>query len=217
MLGITAFLVLAGVYFLVIGFAAPAKGVGKGGATPDWLQGSSEEAPAPQGDAVLENVFEARQINALAADRLYRVYAEDGRFYLIRVGGQQFNPMFAAHFGLLGALIAAMLSRGNKSQAEIGKLDEQRPSDLLTNHKHNFSFAISDVLKASLDPPSVMAQHGTHVGRWTLVIKDGKKRTFQFEKTEDMQKAERILTTTLGPMLHVNVAWDATKECYRKR
>ncbi len=168
MLGIIGFLLLAGVFFLVIGLATPAKSVGMGSSTgrptPSWLVGTSEEASAPQGEAVLENVFEARQVNALTADRLYRVYAEDGRFYLIRVGGQQFNPMFAAHFGLLGALIAAMLSRGNKSHAEIGKLDGRRPSDLLATSKHNFSFAISDVLEATLDPPSVMAQHGPHGG-----------------------------------------------------
>ena len=168
-------------------------------------------------NAMSDNVFEARQINALTADRLYRVYAEGGQFYLIRVGGQQLDALFAAHFGLLGALIAAMFNRGKKSQDEIGKLDAQRPSDLLANHKHNFSFAISDVLEATLDPPAVMAQHGTHAGRWTLVLKDGKKRTFQFEKVEDMQRAERILTTALGPMVHVNVTWNAEKKCYRKR
>ena len=221
LLGIIGFLMLAAVYLLVIGVAAPAKNAVNGGSmnrsTPSWLQGPGEEASVPRGEAVLDNVFETRQINALTADRLYRVYADDGRFYLIRVGGQQFDVHFAAHFGLLGALIGAMLSRGNKSQEEIAKLDAQRPSDLLANHKQNFTFVISDVLEATLDPPSLMAQHGPHAGRWTLVLKDGKKRTFQFENIEDMQQAERTLTTALGPMLHVNVMWDAEKERYRKR
>jgi hypothetical protein len=217
LLGIIGFLTVAAVYLLIIGFASPTKSVGKGNATPAWLQGPGGDAAAPQGEETLANVFEARQINALTADQHYRVYAEEGQLYLIRIGGQQFHPMLAAHFGLLGVLIAAMFSRGNKSQDEIGKLDAQRPSDLLANHKLNFSFMISDVLEATLNPSSAMAQHGPHVGRWTLELKDGKKRTFQFEKTEDMQKAERILTGALGPMLHVNVIWDAEKERYRKR
>ena len=51
----------------------------------------------------------------------------------------------------------------------------------------------------------------------TLMLKDGKRQTFQFEKIEDMQGAERILTTELGPMLHVKVTWDAEKGRYRAR
>jgi hypothetical protein len=217
LLGIVGFLIAGAVFFLVIGIASPAKSVGKSGAAPVGLHGPGGEASASQAEATLENVFEARQTKALTADQLYRVYAEDDQFYLIRIGGQQFGPMLAAHFGLLGGLIAAMLNRGNKSKDDIAKLAGQRPGDLLASHKLNFSFMNSDVLEASLDPPSAMAQHGPHLGRWTLVLKDGKKRTFQFATTEDMQRAERILTTALGPMLHVNVTWDADNERYRKR
>ena len=49
------------------------------------------------------------------------------------------------------------------------------------------------------------------------MLKDGKKRKFQFESFEDMHAAVRTLTTLQGPMLHVNVTWDATNGCYRKQ
>ena len=229
MLAMAGIVVVIGLWILLLGFA-PLRKLAKGSSTvgppPTWLHELGGNAPAPQETGpCVQHVFEARQINALSADRLYRVYVEDRRCYLIRIGGQNVSPevpsMFSTYFGLVGGIVGGLvwaLGRGGKkSPGEIAKLDAQHPSDLLGSHEHNFCFTASDVFESSLDPPSVMFSHGAHAGRWRLMLKDGKKRTFQFESMEDMHAAVRTLTSLLGTMIRVNVTWDETNERYRKQ
>jgi hypothetical protein len=96
-------------------------------------------------------------------------------------------------------------------------MDRQNPSEMVKSHKHNFSFAPSDVADATIDPRAMMGGHGPHVGRWTLIFKDGRKQSYQFDKVDDMHTALHELSAALGPLLHKNVAWDEAKRQYRKR
>jgi hypothetical protein len=218
--------ILIGIWMRVYGFALPRKKVvtssPRNGPVPTWLLDLGDNVSPPQKTEVkLTKVFEARQVNALSADQVYRVFVEENQVFMIRIAGQKINErvpaMFAAQGGLIGGLMAGLVSRINKSQAEIKQPDALRPGDLLASHKLNFCFTAVDVLGSTIDPPSMMASHGPHAGRWSLVLKNGKKRNFQLEKIEDMHEAVRILTTVLGPLLQVNVTWDAIKMRYRKR
>ncbi len=155
-------------------------------------------------------VFLARQICALTPDRLYRVFLENKRFYLIRIGGQGTGGLDAVgiHFGLLGVLLVALLKGKTMSPEEAAAIDAESPEDLLARHKHNFSFTAAEVVESTLDPPSVLAQHGPHVARWSVVFRDGAKRHLQLEKVEDVCSAMEALPAALGPLLRINVRWD---------
>lgn len=159
--------------------------------------------------------FNVRNIRAISGDRKYRVYFRAGEFVFVRVGGQNMD-FVAMQFGLIGGLIAALCRRGEMPPEKLSNLDAATPQELLSQHKHNFSVASSDMVESLIEPPPMMPQHGPCVGRWTVRLRDGSKWLFEFEDIEQIQAAIRYLPSVLGPAIRVAVQWDEKKQRYRK-
>lgn len=224
-LGIGGFLMLGGFYFLGLALASEWREASE----RNMANKSAFQPPNPHerraedsvADGTLTDertIFSARQLCALTQDRLYRVYLDDRRFYLIYIGGQAAAGLDAIgmHFGLLGVLIATMLKGKTKPPEEIAALDVESPKDLLGKHKHSFSFSAADIAESTLDPPSAWAQHGPHVARWLLAFRDGTKRQLQIEQVEDLHKAMEALPAVLGPLVRISLTWDEKTQKYRK-
>ena len=188
-------------------------------ATPqDALETTPANATAGRTSPDGRTVFQARQICGLTSDRLYRVYLENKRFYLVRIGGQHAGGLdaVAIHFGLLGVLLAALLKGKTMSPEEVSVIDAVSPENLLARHKQNFSFNAAEVADSTLDPPSAWAGHGPHFARWSVEFRDGAKRHLQLEKVEDVHSAMDALPAALGPLLRINVRWDEKAQKYCK-
>ena len=162
-------------------------------------------------------LFNARQNLTWSWDRLYRVYCDGENILLIRIGGQRLFEAqhLAMHLGLIGGLIAAIMENKAKPPEDFSEWDEQPASELMSQHKHNVAVAIGDVLQCTLDPPATFG-HGPNKGRWSLVLKNGEKMSFQFEDLESMHAAVQTLPKIFGDDSKVHVVWDAKKERYRK-
>lgn len=163
------------------------------------------------------NAFNGRLISAVSVDRLYRVLFDHGEVFFIQIGSQSMGQIFAASFGLLGALIYAPFQRKAQAKlaARIRDLDMQPPSMSLAVGKHNFSAAVSDFESSALQAAPALGQHGPHLGRWVIQLRGQKPMTLQLETEDDMQRAFEILPAAIGA--HVNqVAWDAVKSKFVK-
>jgi hypothetical protein len=104
-----------------------------------------------------------------------------------------------------GRLLAAT---GNEEEQPGCETSE---SDALEEHDRPSAYLLTN------PAASLLAAATTPYSTPSAAVCNSSAFTFQFEKIKDVQAAERILTTELGPMLHVNVTWDAEKERYRQR
>ncbi len=165
-------------------------------------------------------VFNARLISNFSFDTLYRVYAVGDRLYFIRIGGQGgLWEGLARPLGLFGLLLESRVGKRaeKKEKALIETIDGTSPEQLLPRHQDNFRLGAAELSDGSVDPPSFFATHGPHVGRCRLSRADGRKLTFQFEKTGDMRVAIDVLSDMIPSGLQINVRWDESRKRYEKR
>lgn len=165
-------------------------------------------------------VFNARFISALSFDRLYRVYAAGDQLFFIRIGGQGGLREGLVHsLGLVGFLVESSIRKraDRREKALIEAIDRASPEELLPRHKDNFRLGAAEVQDGTVDPPSFLATHGPHVGRWQLSLRDGRKMTFQFESIEDLRSALDVLPDLFPSGQRVNVRWNPAVGKYEKR
>src|ERR1043165_8314568 len=143
--------------------------------------------------------------------RTYRVYLRRADlFFIVVAGGLSANPdMLTVHFGLLGALISAIIKRRakKKNEATIQRIDQIEPEQLLAEHNHNFKLHTSEIREARIEPRPLLLLSGNQAGRLKLFMRDGKKMNFEFETNEDMSAALNLLPQYLNASLIVNVEW----------
>jgi hypothetical protein len=164
--------------------------------------------------------FNVRFISLTSLDRLYRVYVQDSEFYFIRIGGQGgILESLPQLFGPIGGFFSAFLKkRAEKNQLSlIDAVDRSHPMLHMRKHPHNFKLNPATIRASGIKPPAVVPLHGTHVGRWTLTLRDGRKMTFQFESTENMHAAVALLLSAMGQVLTVDVEWSEKNNAYVKR
>jgi hypothetical protein len=153
--------------------------------------------------------------------RTYRVYLKRADvIFIVIAGGLSANPdMLTVHFGLLGALIGAMVKKRakKKSEATIQRIDQIDPEQLLSEHKHNFKLHASEIREGHIEPRPWLMIGGNQAGRLKLFLRNGKKMNFEFETNEDMRAAVELLPKFLDSSLTVNVEWDEKKKRYRKK
>ncbi len=165
-------------------------------------------------------VFNARQISNLSLDRLYRIYLVGDTLYFIRIGGQGGLWEGLTHqLGLLGLLLERSMRRRaeKKERALIETIDRTDPERLLLTHGDNFRLGAAEIREGTVDPPWLLATHGPHVGRCHLVLRNGTKMNFQFERTEDMLVALDVLSGLLATRLQINVRWNEMARRFEKR
>ena len=165
--------------------------------------------------------FNAKYASAASPDRVYRIYLRRAdMFFILLAGGLSANPeMLTAHFGLVGALIGAVVKKRakKKTDATIQRFDQLDPEQLLAEHKHNLRLHTAEIREATIEARSFFALHGHQVGRLKLFLRDGKKMNFEFPTNEDMQAAVNLLPRFLDSSLSVNVEWDEKKKRFRKK
>lgn len=165
-------------------------------------------------------VFNARFVATMSFDKLYRVYVAGDQLFFIRIGGQGgLVEGLTQQLGIIGLLLQPSIRRraDRKEKALIEEVDRADPERLLARHKDNFRLGAVEVLEGSVDPPSFLATHGSHVGRWQLVLRDRRKMTFQFETAEDMRVALDVLPGLFSCGFRVNVRWDERGKRYERR
>ena len=184
----------------------------------------STVSTAPSGDRSkdLESAasFTAKLATARAT-RVYRVYLRRADlFFIVLADGLSANPeTLTVHFGLLGALIGAMMKKRakKKNAAATHRMDQTDPEQLLTEHKHSFRLHTSEIREGSIEPRPWITLEGHQTGHWKLLLRDDRKMKFQFENNDDMATALDALSKFLGDSLKVNVEWDEKKKRFKKK
>ena len=179
---------------------------------------------APSGDRIkeVESVasFTAKLASARAT-RVYRVYPRrDDLFFIVLADGLNANPeTLTVHFGLLGALIGAMMKKRakKKNAAAAQRMDQTDPDQLLTEHKHNFKLHNSEIREGSIEPRPWITFDGHQVGYLKLSLRDDRKMKFQFETNDQMAAGLDALSRFLSGSLKVNVEWDENKKRFKKK
>lgn len=176
-------------------------------------------SPAPAGPG--ERPFNARWISTLSPDRQYRVYLRGSRLYLIRYAGQPVDAVVsAALFGVLGGLVLALFqgqNGGAPPHPKIAELDALDPERALSEHKHNLRIDTSEIAASRLEPPFLMyGQHGRHVGRWKLTLKNGQKLLLQLPEPADGEIAAAVLPRFLGSLLEPPARWEPARQAFVK-
>src|SRR5205085_3622335 len=104
------------------------------------------------------------------ATRVYRVYVQrDNLFCIVLAEGLGANPeTLTVHFGLLGALIGAIMKKRAKKKhaAATQRMDQTDPEQLLTEHKHSFKLHTSEIREGSIEPRPWLTLDGHQVGHW---------------------------------------------------
>ena len=164
--------------------------------------------------------FTAKLASARAT-RVYRVYLRRADlFFIVLADGLSANPeTLTVHFGLLGALIGAMMKKRakKKNAAATQRMDQTDPEQLLTEHKHSFRLHTSEIREGSIEPRPWITLEGHQAGHWKLLLRDDRKMKFQFENNDDMAAALDALSKFLGGSLKVNVEWDEKKKRFKKK
>ena len=179
---------------------------------------------APSGDRSkdLESAasFTAKLATARAT-RVYRVYLRRADlFFIVLAEGLSANPeTLTVHFGLLGALIGAMMKKRAKKKhaAATQRMDQTDPEQLLTEHKHSFKLHTSEIREGSIEPRPWLTLDGHQVGHWKLWLRDDRKMKFQFENHEQMAAGLEALSKFLSGSLKVNVEWHEKKKRFKKK
>jgi hypothetical protein len=164
--------------------------------------------------------FNARFISVTSWDRLYRVYFRDSEFYFIRIGGQGGVHEALLHLlGPIGGFVSTFLKkRAEENKANLtDRVDQSHPILHLRKHQHNFKLNPATIRASRIKPASILAFHGTQVGRWILTLRDGKKMNFQFENSENMEVAVSSLPKVIGQALIVDVEWNEKTNKFTKR
>ncbi|SRR6266446_8669889 len=166
-------------------------------------------------------IFNAKLTSATSSDRMYRVYLRrDDFFFILVAGGLSANPeSLTVHFGLLGALIGAMVKKREKKKREatIQRIDQLDPEQLLAEHKHNFKLHTAEIREGAIEPRPFFTLHGHQVGRLRLFLRDGRKMNLEFENNDDMTDALKVLPSFLDSSSKINVEWDERKKRFRKK
>ena len=152
--------------------------------------------------------FNARFVSLMSLDRLYRVCFRDSELYFIRIGGQGGVYETLPHvLGPLGGFVGGFLrKRAAESEAAISaEVDESHPVLYMRKHKHNFKLNPASIKASSIRPPAAFSLHGAQIGRWKLLLRDGKNMNFQFESVDDMDLALLSLPAVLGHLLSIDV------------
>src|SRR6266581_2754384 len=155
---------------------------------------------APSADRVRDTEpaasFTAKLVSARAT-RVYRVYVRRADlFFIVLAEGLSANPeTLTVHFGLLGALIGAMMKKRakKKNAAATQRMDQTDPEQLLTEHKHNFKLHTSEIREGSIEPRPWLTIESRQAGQWKLLLRDDRKMNFEFETNEDMSAALNLL------------------------
>lgn len=157
--------------------------------------------------------FNARAVFTWKLDRLYRVYVSTDELLFIRIGGQggvQEGILGGLHGNAIGILFVPIIMLftklfEKKRRAKIETADKKDPRSLVYTHKHNFRATLTDFEDASIEPPSRLAVHGFHAGRWKFTLRNKGKMNLQFETLHDMNVALEVLPKLLGASLKINV------------
>jgi hypothetical protein len=179
---------------------------------------------APSGDRVKDAEpvasFTAKLASAHAT-RLYRIYLRRADlFFIVLAEGLSASPeTLTVHFGLLGALIGAMMKKRakKKNAAATRRMDQADPEQLLAEHKHNFKLHNSEIREGSIEPRPWLTIESRQVGQWKLALRDDRKMKFHFENNEEMTAALDVLSKFLNGNLTVNVEWDGKKKRFKKK
>lgn len=180
----------------------------------------STVSAAPSGDRV-KDVEPAACFTAKLASRVYRIYPRRADlFFIVLAEGLSANPeTLTVHFGLLGALIGAMMKKRakKKNAAATQRMDQTDPEQLLTEHKHNFRVHTSEINEGSIEPRPWITLDGHQAGHWKLLLRDDRKMKFQFENSDEMAAALNALSKFFNGSLKVNVEWDEKKKRFKKK
>ncbi len=102
-----------------------------------------------------------------------------------------------------------------KAADQLQKVEQPNPEDLLRDNEKNFKLHLAEIRDAVIEPSSFLATSGK-AGRLILTVRHGEKIKFEFENTEGMANAIRLLTPLLNATLRINVEWDREKQQFRK-
>lgn len=166
--------------------------------------------------------FQGVEPRTWTPNRLYRVYVLDSELVFIRAGSAgDIAAAAVPHFGLLGALIAALANPARKNQKRQEEMNNASLEDLIGDHKHNFRASIDDMEEVSLDPPSywLAAFHSqaVHAGVLRFKQRGGRSVRVAISTMDDMKTAFEALPSVLGDRLTINVAWDERKKRFGRR
>src|SRR5258708_15258315 len=147
--------------------------------------------------------FNARAVFTWKTDRQYRVYVQGQQLYFVRTGGQAMGQVMSRHFGLIGALIwALMRKRQEKKAAEaIRVLDTMHPSQLVSQHKHSFEAHQSELSEQSVEAPSWFQGRGPYAARWRFVVRGTDRMLLELPTTDDVDSPLLLLSPTIGASL----------------
>src|SRR5436190_21259904 len=116
----------------------------------------------------VKGVEPATSFTAKLSARVYRVYVQrDDLFFIVLADGLSANPeTLTVHFGLLGALIGAMMKKRakKKNAAATQRMDQTDPEQLLTEHKHSFRLHTSEIREGSIEPRPWITLEGHQAG-----------------------------------------------------
>jgi hypothetical protein len=181
----------------------------------------STVSTAPSGGRVKDVESPTSFTAKLVSARGTRVYLRrDDLFFIVLAEGLGANPeALTVHFGLLGALIGAMMKKRakKKNAAATQRMDQTDPEQLLTEHKKNFKLHTSEIREGSVEPRPWLTLEGHQAGHWKLLLRDERKMKFHFENNEDMTVALDALSKFLNGSLQVNVEWDGKKKRFKKK
>lgn len=154
-------------------------------------------------------------------NRLYRVYIRPGELVFVYAGSPgEVSVAAAAHFGLLGGLIAAAANPARKNQERQEKLNTSSLEELLDDHKHNFRASAEELSDVSLNPyafwTAAIHSQPNHVGIFRFTHASKGKMMICINSSDDMRTAVEKLPAALGDRVELNGRWDDARQRFVK-
>lgn len=168
-----------------------------------------------------QDTFDVFLVSPFHSAGKYRVFVErsDLVFILVEGGSRSILEIVAPVFGPLGGALVSLifwLSRKNKAQTNLKRLDGHRPEELLREDENNFQLYFAEIRDAVIEPPSILANKGK-AGRLNLLVRHGEKFKFEFETEKEINNAIRLLTPLLNSTLRINTEWNPQNERFEKK
>jgi len=166
--------------------------------------------------------FAARLVSHGVSSGMYRIHlrGSDLLFIQIEVGEITRNwHAITAFLGPVGSLLDLLFRSYSKRRANaaLAHAAERDAEELIHENAANFRLYIPEIRDAVLEPPTWLSLAGKHVGRLTLFVRNGKEMHLQFDTTDEMRTALRLLGPALNSTLRINVEWNEQEQRFQRR
>ena len=150
-------------------------------------------------------------------ERFYRVYQSGDYLLFVTYQGRSKWQMLSFQFGLLGALIWALMRRSfeRKREALLAEMDRAHPNALMERDKHNFAVHRAQVAAQEIEQAGFF-KRGASAAEWKLTTPEKGPLVLQLPTPDDVHTLLQTLPRFCPQPINVKVAWNEAKKRFLK-